>query len=376
MRSENNLSDTNETVPIETTVLEAAARELRVPKEAISASRLTGDASSRTFVRVTHPGGTLVAVCYPWPFSVDDGSSSRLDRWCVETEGDGRLTFANDPLCHIEMTTLLERFGVPVPAIVAIADREGVLFVEDAGDDLLQRWLERTDTAGRAAAYERAVDVIAAIRAATDTALRSNSVAGVLAFDAAKLGWELDFFLTNCFDRFLGAPLDAVEDAAVRAECLALCETLSTRPRVLCHRDYHARNLIVRPGCEPHEGLVVIDFQDARMGPLTYDLVSLLEDPYWDLDPTLKSDLEQRFIDRAMADGVWPGADEFRAEYDVMTVQRLLKAIGTYTHQAAVRGKTEYIPSIAPARDRAARALDRIGRFPALRHALDRLENH
>jgi aminoglycoside/choline kinase family phosphotransferase len=361
-------------VATDAAVRDVAAHALRLPAESLTVTRLAGDASSRSFYRVTHPDGTVVAVRYPWPFSVDDGSNVRFDRWCEDSAGEGRLTFANDPLCHLELTALFDRAGVPVPAVVAVADRDGIIFVEDAGDDLVQTWSRTVPPADAETAYERAVDLIAAIRSATEDAISGGNVAGRLAFDADKLAWELEFWRANCFERFLGAPLEGALDAEVRRESRELAEALGVRPRVLCHRDYHARNLIVRTGQAPREGLVVIDFQDARLGPLTYDVVSLLEDPYAELDAELRARLLERFVDGTVADGTWPGADVFREEYDLMTLQRLLKAIGTYTNQAAVRGKREYLPYIAPAASEARAALVRLGRYPALGRAIDIIE--
>src|SRR5688500_11477019 len=83
-------------------VRDVAAQALLIPAETLSVTRLAGDASSRSFCRVARPEGTLVAVRYPWPFNVGDGSNVRFDRWCEEWPEDGRLTFANDPLCHLE----------------------------------------------------------------------------------------------------------------------------------------------------------------------------------------------------------------------------------------------------------------------------------
>ncbi len=373
MSIERSASEVAATVANDAAVLEAAARELHVPLEDLRVIRLAGDASTRGFFRVTHPGGTLVAVRYPWPFSVDDGSNGRFERWCAESRGEGRLTFANDPLCHLELTALLARAGVPVPEVVAVADREGIVFVEDAGDDLLQSWSRTASPADVEAAYERAVDVIAAIRSATSAAVDDGTVGGRLAFDADKLEWELEFFRANCFDRYMKSPLEDGLDTAVRGECRKVAEALADRPRVLCHRDYHARNLIIRPGRPPREGLVVIDFQDARLGPLSYDIVSLLEDPYAELGADLRTRLLERFAECCRADGTWPGDEAFRQEYDLMTAQRLLKAIGTYTHQAAVRGKAEYIPYVAPAASEAHAALERLERYPALGAAIERI---
>ena len=119
-------------------VLRAVAHELRIPVDDLTAEALAGDASSRQYVRVSHPERSIVGVRYPRPFSLGDASTQRLERWCHENPDDGVLTFANDPVCQIEMTALLTRAEVPVPEILAVDDREGVILLEDVGDSLLQ----------------------------------------------------------------------------------------------------------------------------------------------------------------------------------------------------------------------------------------------
>ena len=366
-----NPDEVAEAVAADATILLVAARELHVPAEYLGVVALAGDASSRQYFRVSGPDGPVIVARYPNPFNIGEGAIDRFRRWCRHPLA-GRVTFANDPLCHVEMTSLFDRFGVPVPEILAIADREGVIIVDDAGDNLLQAWALTAPPELVDEAFDRAVDLIRLFRAASDAALQSGMVAGELAFDVDKLEWELDFWRTNCFSAYLGKPLDESLDAQVRVESRLLAGRLAERPRVLCHRDYHARNLIVRSGYDDADGLVVIDFQDARMGPVTYDMVSLVEDPYTELDERTRSRLVERFCDALRRDCAWPGDDVFTVEYDLMTVQRLLKAIGTYTHQAAVRRKLDYMPYIRPAAETVVRALARLGEFPALREAASR----
>ncbi len=87
-----------------------------------------------------------------------------------------------------------------------------------------------------------------------------------LAFDEKKLFEELEFFERHFLAGFRGAVLTSEDREALETEFRAIARELSNRPRVLCHRDYHSRNLMVLDG-----ELAVIDFQDARMGPMTYD---------------------------------------------------------------------------------------------------------
>ena len=100
-----------------------------------------------------------------------------------------------------------------------------------------------------------------------------------IAFDVEKLTWELDFFVEAFRRRLPGrGDVTPAERTALDEEWRSIVDELAAEPRVLCHRDYHSRNLML------HDGrLYIIDFQDARMGPDTYDLVSLLRDSYVDI---------------------------------------------------------------------------------------------
>lgn len=373
MSAERTSVDSSEAESVEEIVLRAAARELRLEPDTLTAERLAGDASSRVYVRVRHPERTIVGVRYPGPFNLGDASTVRLERWCQEHPDDGIVTFSNDPVCQIEMTELMTRVDVPVPEILAIDDREGVILLDDAGDELVQSWMTTASSADVMAVFERAVDLIASFRAATAAVTESGCAGSRLALDGDKLFWELEAFRTFAFEPSLQPALEPSLDVEVHRESRLLSDALSNRPRFLCHRDYHTRNLIVRPDTDPVEGLVVIDFQDARMGPLTYDLVSLVEDPYAQLENWMRQRCVSRFRELSMADGTWPGDDEFGIDYDRMTVQRMLKAVGTFTNQAVIRGKRDYLPSIAPAMASAIPALERLGCYPALMECARRL---
>ena len=100
---------------------------------------------------------------------------------------------------------------------------------------------------------------------------------------------------------------------------------------MLCHRDYHSRNLMLRDG-----RLYIIDFQDARLGPDTYDLVSLLRDSYVDLPEQVVDELIAYFL--ALQGRSGGRARTFRRRFDLMALQRNLKALGTFGYQTTARG--------------------------------------
>jgi aminoglycoside/choline kinase family phosphotransferase len=116
---------------------------------------------------------------------------------------------------------------------------------------------------------------------------------------------------------------------------MLVVEELASEPRVLCHRDYHSRNLMLSQG-----QLYLIDFQDARMGPDTYDLASLLRDAYIDLNEIAVNELIAYFL--ALKGSATPETD-FRARFDLMALQRNLKAMGTFGYQTTARQNPVYI---------------------------------
>ena len=139
---------------------------------------------------------------------------------------------------------------------------------------------------------------------------------------------------------------------------------LADEPRVLCHRDYHSRNLMWRD-----ERLCIIDFQDARLGPDTYDLASLLRDSYVDLPGQVVDELIAYFL--ALQGRSAEGA-EFRRRFDLMALQRNLKALGTFGYQTTTRSNPVYIQYIPRTLNYVRANLDRYPRFAGLRTILAR----
>src|SRR5258706_8882845 len=127
----------------------------------------------------------------------------------------------------------------------------------------------------------------------------------------------MQFFVKHFLEAYRGAALTPAAREAIAAELAIIVEELAAEPRVLCHRDYHSRNLMLHDG-----SLYIIDFQDARMGPDTYDLASLLRDSYVD---TADRELDELVAYFLALKGL-PDAAEFRRRFDLMSLQRNLKA--------------------------------------------------
>src|SRR5205085_905374 len=184
------------------------------------------------------------------------------------------------------------------------------------------------------------------------------------AVDVEKPTWEHDYFGRNFVGGYGGVVLPPLR-STLAEEWSSIVEELASEPRVLCHRDYHSRNLMLHDG-----SLYIIDVQDARMGPDTYDLVSLLRDSYVDFTEAQVESLIAFFL--ALREGRQPsqGPAEFRRRFDLMALQRNLKALGTFGFQTTSRHNTVYIQYIPRTLNFARGNLVRYPRFARLRELL------
>lgn len=300
---------------------------------------LTPDASTREYYRIGWESGTAIACVYHDPF--------------IATE----QSFMN-------ATALFSAAGLPVARVIDYDEELGVIVQEDFGDTILRDFISDANQETRERYLSDAIDIIARIQAATDLAREMDSIASHLSFDFEKLSWELDFFFEHYFTTLRRSPLDDTTATALRNELHSVARELESKATVLTHRDFHAANLMVAPD----GSLKIIDHQDARMGSPAYDLVSLLLDRVTEA-PSSNWLAEKRrtLLEKRAALGL-PMLDEaeFADEFRLQTIQRCLKAIGTFSYQSAVRGKTHFLPFIKPMFEIVLRAAESLNRFPAL----------
>jgi hypothetical protein len=300
---------------------------------------LFGDASTRRYYRLVDGGVSYVLALYPEPFAPEE-------------------------LSYLSVHAVLQEYGLPVPVTVDVDGARGMVLQEDLGDRTLQEALREVCEGERDELYREAVDEIAHLQLrAAQGAQRAGCFR--IAFDIEKLSWELHYFLKHFVEGHRGADLTA-EDRATLAEAFhLLSHEIASWPRVLCHRDYHSRNLMLH-----RERLYWIDFQDARMGPATYDLASLLRDAYVDVPEELREDLKERFRQKAAPD---EPREVFRRRFDLMCVQRNLKALGTFGFMATVRQNPVYLPYIPR---NLAHARHNLSRYPELERLWRTLARH
>jgi len=306
--------------------------------DALSIAPLAGDASTRRYFRLSGRGAPQVLALYPEPFAAEESS-------------------------FLGVRALLVDCGLPVPDVLDVDGARGLLLLEDLGDVTLQQALQGASAAQRESFYREALGQLARLQ---EQAARVPQQAACFrsAFDTPKLSWELHYFQKHFLEGQRGCEL-SVEDRATLAESFhRLAEEIASWPRVLCHRDFHSRNLML------HDGrLCWIDFQDARLGPASYDLVSLLRDSYVDLDEDFVAARCEEFRRLALP-GDAPAV--FERRFELLSVQRNLKALGTFGFMQSVRGSDVYRPYVPRTLSHARRNLARHPELAALWRVLAR----
>lgn len=309
-------------------------------------TRLTGDASDRAYYRVAAGAGVF------------SGAETAVAMFMAASQVD---------LPFLSVGGLLDEAGAPVPRVEGIALERGIVLLEDLGDITLMEAVSGAGDADWRRFYYEAMDIMIGIQVG-GAALQGKRecVCFGLAFDVEKLMFEFGFFIDNALRVWKGARLSPALEGELRKEFTNICEELSAEPRYLCHRDYHSRNLMYRAG-----KLRVIDFQDARMGPLQYDLASLLCDSYVDMPSGLAEELYSRYPARLEALG-GPNVDKghFDYVYDLMVIQRNIKAAGSFAYLDCVKKLDRYLSRMCECMGHVRAAFERRPEFARLREIL------
>lgn len=232
----------------------------------------------------------------------------------------------------LDVSTRLQACGLNVPEVHAKNLEQGFILLGDLGSELYLDHLseENVDTL-----YGEAMAALLQIQTAADAA-------GLPPYDEALLMQEMSLFDEWLLGEHLQLALTEADRLQLQAVFRLLCDSALAQPRVFVHRDYHSRNLMLH---EPRPG--IIDYQDAVLGPLTYDLVSLLKDCYikWPAEKTAKwlENFHQQCVASTITD---VSLEAFRSWFDLMGVQRHLKASGIFARLCHRDGKPGFLNDI------------------------------
>ncbi|CAA6821940.1 MAG: COG3178: Predicted phosphotransferase related to Ser/Thr protein kinases [uncultured Sulfurovum sp.] len=264
---------------------------------------LHGDASTRSYYRLENHNGGIVM----------DASENK----------------ESVPI-FIGMSMRLNDAKVRIPKIKSFELHKGFMFLEDIGSThLLDKCVEGSDARPY---YDKAIKTL--------VQMQNTPSQGLEPYDEAFLLQEMNLMTQWYLKEYLGTTLECVEGRILLESFSRICKEVLSQPQeTFVHRDYHSRNLMI----DEQEEVVVIDFQDAREGGLTYDLVSLLRDAYIQLD-----DRELRRLIALFKElkGVDVDDETFIRWFDFTGIQRHIKILGIFARLALRDGKTEYLKDI------------------------------
>jgi aminoglycoside/choline kinase family phosphotransferase len=301
---------------------------------------MPGGASSRKFFRVTLATRTAVAMFVPdLALSDEIEKGGKPKRWP-----------------YLEVRDLLEARSIRVPALIADGTDRGWTVVEDLGDQTIAAHLEEHPDR-KTLIYQTAVRDLARAQCALED-LPEESVVRTRAFDYDLLRWEIDHFrqwALDALDRpLLGDARLVFEEAADR-----IAARVAALPRGFVHRDYQSRNLMVLDSGASPLTLAWVDFQDALLGPMVYDLVALLNDSYQEFDRTFVEDRLSEFgRERGLDD---EARSDLVRQFDLVTVQRKLKDAGRFVFIDRVKKDPSYLRFVEPTLRKVGLSVERLG---------------
>src|SRR5690554_6593281 len=275
------------------------AQQLDSNAEQIEWQPLAGDAGFRRYVRCIRQGQPYMAAIAP------------------------PATEKNE--AFVQIAELLNQAGVAAPKVLAVDYQQGFLLQTDLGDTPLQKVLNEESVDGY---YQQAMQLIAKMQTISSDAIAS--------YDSAALAVELSYFKTWFLEAMLDYACSAQEENMLDAFFAVLLDSAGSQPQAFVHRDFHYRNIMRLE----NDTLACIDFRDALIGPITYDLASLLRDCYvvWP-DEKVYAWLE------LYRQQHWPeiAQQQFKDYFDFMGLQRHIKVLGVFARLSLRDNKHGYL---------------------------------
>jgi len=268
---------------------------------------------------------------------------------------------------YVAIGSFLATVGVRVPVTHFHDEAEGLIVMEDAGDNDL--WSHRLDPwPQRRALYQRTLDQALILHTQAHRAPDAQSLKFLQpVFDAALYQWEQEYFFEHCLGRHFGLSEAQIEAEGDRARLAGIAGHLAKQPRVLVHRDFQSQNIIVRDG-----EVCLIDFQGLRPGLAQYDLASLLLDPYVTLSEAEREELLSHYLSGLHGPGR-AEAPGWRTLYDLCAMQRLMQALGAYGKLGHADGRAAFLDHIPAALVSLREVMERVAGLEKLRALLARL---
>ena len=278
---------------------------LAMHPEQYSLTALAGDASFRRYFRLSYQDQSFIIMDAP-------------------PEKESLTSF-------LAVGSLLATWKIYTPKVIAIENNMGFLLLEDFGDELLLHALNKCTE--HHVYYHGAMDIV----------LQMQNIAhdnlSLAAFDMQFMLNELNIFREWFLQAYLGLTIHTYDESLLNEQFISLIQCIAAQPKVFIHRDLHSRNLMLLSN---NRALGVIDFQDAMLGPFTYDLVSLLKDCYIQCSQNTISHYVQYFYKKSLYNGEYT-LQQFIDAFELCGIQRHLKILGVFARLHLRDNKSAYL---------------------------------
>jgi aminoglycoside/choline kinase family phosphotransferase len=289
-----------------------------------------------------------------------DGSQRRFWRVAAAEDGESYIAMENPPsdedsrrenLAYLMIGKHLFDKGLPIPQIHRYDLEQGWFILQDCGDRNLQDVARHSRD--RIPVYERVVEILFRLQIEGSQGFEPSWCCQTSRYDQRVMRvYEANYFRDAFLRRYLGLKADWPE---LEAPFEHLIETASAADdRYYLHRDFQSRNIMVSD-----DGIGVIDWQGGRLGPLAYDLASLLIDPYTALSDEERNRVFECYL-RLVQSRDRNAAELLGSHYPYLAIQRNLQILGAFSFLTRVRGKIYFEAYIPPALDSLRRLLDEL----------------
>jgi aminoglycoside/choline kinase family phosphotransferase len=267
---------------------------------------------------------------------------------------------------YVDIGRFLAGLKLQTPEIFNADTKEYCVLMEDLGNDTLYKIIESGVSGTEIERlYKKAVNSLVEFQTKAAHAWQDSGIE-VRLFNLDYLRWETSYFQKNFLENYCGILNNEIE--GLNAELDALAECVFNHPRIFMHRDFQSQNILVF-----NDDIRFVDFQGARIGPLAYDIMSLLNDPYVNISSDLKDRLIERYFKLLSERQISVDNPEFLSV--TAGLQRNMQALGAYTFLALKKGKKDYLRFIPRGLECLLEGLGDFDRLSGVGFSLDNLSN-
>lgn len=296
----------------------------------IQIDKLSGDASYREYYRIyLQDQPSLILMKMP------PGASSVSEEITKTKKQFNELPFMN-------VQKYLASLYLPVPQIIAYDPNNGLLLLQDLGDQTLELKLNEANEEFILFFYRQALDLLITLQNQTGQNPTQECISSFRHFDADLLMWECNHFLEYGIEDRLKIKIEKGDRHLFEAQFRKIVDQIKTMPQGFVHRDFQSRNLMLHS-----YHLWMLDFQDALQGPVLYDLVALLRDSYIGLNSNQLEKLLDYFIEHLPSLHPYAGKKkELKKYFNLITIQRKLKDTGRFQYIHTVKGNSKFLKHV------------------------------